>query len=124
MGEIPATISRKWVVEEVDDILQILKSGVQEVCPLVDKNPRSRKQPFWTQGLTTQKASARAAYRRYKRIRLLEDWDSYILERRKFRGDLRKEKKKSWRAFLAELKDPKKTAQMFKSLQKLSLIHI
>ncbi|XP_065368936.1 uncharacterized protein LOC135961367 [Calliphora vicina] len=82
----------------VNNFTRLLNESYESSCPM--KFPGRRKQPkWWTKELQVQRSTVRKSFNRAKLTGLQGDWNNYKVCFNKYKGDLKRAKRTSWRNY-------------------------
>ncbi|XP_065365529.1 uncharacterized protein LOC135958554 [Calliphora vicina] len=81
-----------------NNFTRLLNESYESSCPI--KFPGRRKQPkWWTKELRVQRSTVRKSFNRAKLTGLQGDWNNYKVCFNKYKGDLKRAKRSSWRNY-------------------------
>ena len=118
---VPATITKKWLDEEVDYLENKIKKVEKKATKKShenNKNIRLNKPIYWNSELVEVKSEAKSCFRKAKKSGSFEDWEEYKKQYKIFRSGVRKAKEESWRAYTSSVESHRDVAKLVKSLQR------
>jgi len=102
----------------VNTITKILRTAFEEHCPLKKIRANGRTVPWWTSELSRLREEARKAYRYTTTVHTPSpSWEEYREKRNRFKTELRKAKRASWREYCESIEELPEASRLYKVLK-------